>query len=212
MRIGVVEAIIGSWNYWVTVTGEQNHAGTTQMSRRKDAGVAMVRLATRIDDCFAEIAGPRSVWTIGRILLDPNPPSIVPGRAEMQVQFRDTDTDILARFERALFELVGVADGAGPCAVAITPLSKSEPAAMDSGFQVLIEAAAERHAPGLHQRMPSGAGHDAQILSRRLRSAMLFVPSLNGISHHWAEDTKEEDIVLGTQVFADAAAAILQAG
>jgi len=59
-------------------------------------------------------------------------------------------------------------------------------------------------------RMPSGAGHDAQILSRRMRSGMMFVPSINGVSHHWSEDTKEEDIVLGAQVFADAAAAILQ--
>jgi N-carbamoyl-L-amino-acid hydrolase len=89
-------------------------------------------------------------------------------------------------------------------------MSKSEPAAMDPGFQTLIEQAAERHAPAAHRRMPSGAGHDAQILSRRIRSGMMFVPSLNGVSHHWSEDTKEEDIVLGAQVFADAAAAILQ--
>jgi N-carbamoyl-L-amino-acid hydrolase len=91
-------------------------------------------------------------------------------------------------------------------------MSKSEPAAMDPGFQALIEAAAERRAPGAHLRMPSGAGHDAQILSRRIRSAMMFVPSIAGISHHWSEDTKEADIVLGAQVFADAAAAILRAG
>ena len=71
---------------------------------------------------------PRTVWTIGRILIDPNAPSIVPGRAEMQVQFRDTDTAILARFEQALHELVAEADRAGPCAVAIAPISKSEPA------------------------------------------------------------------------------------
>jgi N-carbamoyl-L-amino-acid hydrolase len=83
---------------------------------------------------------------------------------------------------------------------------------MDPGFQALIEEAAEHHAPGLHLRMPSGAGHDAQILSRRMRSAMMFVPSLKGISHHWSEDTAEEDIVLGAQIFADAAAAILKAG
>ena len=212
LRIGIVEAIIGSWNYWVTLTGEQNHAGTTQMSRRKDAGVALVRLADRIHDRFAAIAGPQTVWTIGRMMLDPNAPSIVPGRAEMQVQFRDTDTDVLARFEEALDGLVAESDRAGPCRCTIAALSKSEPAAMDPGFQSLIEAAAERHAPGGHLRMPSGAGHDAQILSRRMRSGMMFVPSLNGISHHWAEDTKEEDIVLGAQVFADAAAAILQAG
>jgi N-carbamoyl-L-amino-acid hydrolase len=216
LRIGIVEGIVGIWNYWVTITGEQNHAGTTQMSRRKDAGTAMVRLATHIHDRFAEIAGQhadsRTVWTIGRMLLDPNAPSIVPGRAEMQVQFRDTDPQILARFERALHELVAEADRAFPCRCAIAPLSKSAPAAMDPGFQALIEQAAEHHAPGLHLRMPSGAGHDAQILSRRMRCAMMFVPSLKGISHHWSEDTAEEDIVLGAQIFADAAVAILRAG
>jgi N-carbamoyl-L-amino-acid hydrolase len=212
LRIGVVEAIIGNWNYWVTVTGEQNHAGTTEMSRRKDAAAALVRLAARIHDRFPQIAGPRTVWTIGRMLIEPNAPSIVPGRAEMQVQFRDTDTAILARFEQELLALVAEADRTGPCRIAIAPISKSEPAAMDSGFQDLIEQAAERHAPGLHLRLPSGAGHDAQILARRLRSAMMFVPSINGVSHHWSEDTNEADIALGAQIFADAAAAILRAG
>src|SRR5947207_2913282 len=118
----------------------------------------------------------------------------------------------LQKFERELFDLVSDADRMGPCDIAIEPMSKSEPAAMDPEFQASIEQAAERHAPGAHRRMPSGAGHDAQILSRRIRSGMMFVPSLNGISHHWSEDTKEEDIVLGAQVFADAAAAILRAG
>ena len=212
LKIGIVEAIIGNWNYWVTITGQQNHAGTTQMARRRDAGTAMVRLASHIHDRFAEIAGPRTVWTLGRMLLDPNAPSIVPGRAEMQVQFRDTDTAILGRFEKALLEMVAEADRAGPCGIAIEPISKSEPALMDPQFQDLIEQAAERHAPAAHLRMPSGAGHDAQILSRRVRSAMMFVPSLNGVSHHWSEDTREEDIALGAQVFADAAAAILRAG
>jgi beta-ureidopropionase / N-carbamoyl-L-amino-acid hydrolase len=213
-RIGIVEAIIGNWNYWITVTGQQNHAGTTEMHRRKDAAASLVRLAARIHDRFAEIAAEnaksRTVWTIGRILVDPNAPSIVPGRAEMQVQFRDTDTTILARFEQALGELV--ADRAGPCGVAIAPISKSEPAAMDPGFQDAAETAAERHAPGLHMRMPSGAGHDAQILARRMRAGMLFVPSINGVSHHWSEDTSEADIMLGAQVFADAAATMLRAG
>ena len=210
LKIGVVEAIIGNWNYWVTVAGQQNHAGTTQMARRKDAAAALMQLAAHIYDRFAEIAGLRTVWTIGRVLIDPNAPSIVPGRAEMQVQFRDTDTDILARFERALLDMIAEADRSGPCRVEIAPISKSEPALMDPAFQDRIEQAAERHAPAAHLRMPSGAGHDAQILSRRMRSAMMFVPSINGVSHHWSEDTKEEDIVLGAQVFADAAAMILQ--
>src|SRR5207244_12146186 len=101
------------------------------MSSRKDAGVAMVRLASRIHDRCAGSAGPRTVWTMGRMLLDPNAPSIVPGRAEMQVQFRDTDTTTLARFAGTLEELVEEADCAGPCRCMMAPLSKSEPAAMD---------------------------------------------------------------------------------
>lgn len=210
LRIGVVEAIIGAWNYNVTCIGEQNHAGTTQMRRRKDAGVAMVRLANRIYDRFAAISGPRTVWTIGRMNLDPNAPSIVPGRADMLVQFRDTDTGILQRFETALLELVAASDAAGPCHITIEPVSKSTPAAMDADFRRLIERSAERHVPGLHLRMPSGAGHDAQILSRRTRAGMMFIPSIRGVSHHWSEDTAEDDIALGVQVFADAAAAILQ--
>src|SRR5437660_2349890 len=99
LRVGVVETIVGIWNYRVTLDGEQNHAGTTRMVRRKDAGVAMVRLATRIHERFPEIAGPATVWTIGRMLIEPNAPSVIPGRAEMQVQFRDADPERLASFE-----------------------------------------------------------------------------------------------------------------
>ncbi len=210
LRIGIVEGIVGIWNHRVVFTGQQNHAGTTRMARRKDAGVAMVRLAARIHDRFAEIAGPRSVWTIGRILLDPNAPSIVPGHAEMNVQFRDTDPAYLAAFEAALIELAAEADRDGPCGCTIEPASRVEPRPMDGEFQGLIGAAAERRAPGVCLRMPSGAGHDAQILSRRLRAGMMFIPSLRGISHHWSEDTSEDDIVLGARVFADAALAILR--
>jgi N-carbamoyl-L-amino-acid hydrolase len=212
LRIGVVETIVGIWNYRVMLLGEQNHAGTTRMVRRRDAGVAMVRLATRIHDRFPEIAGPRTVWTIGRMQLEPNAPSVVPGRAEMQVQFRDADIDRLATFEKALHELVREADRAGPCACEIETIARTEPRPMDPGFQDQIEATAEQHAPGRHMRLPSAAGHDAAVLSYRMPSAMMFIPSLRGISHHWSEDTKEEDIVLGAQVFADAAERILRAG
>jgi beta-ureidopropionase / N-carbamoyl-L-amino-acid hydrolase len=210
LRIGVVETIVGIWNYRVSLIGEQNHAGTTRMERRMDAGVAMVRLATRIHDRFPEIAGPRTVWTIGRMLLEPNAPSVVPGRAEMLVQFRDADIDRLAALEKALRELVGAADRAGPCACEIEAVARTEPRPMDPGFQEQIEAAAERYASRLHIRMPSAAGHDAAVLSYRMPAGMMFIPSLRGISHHWSEDTKEDDIVLGAQVFADAAERILR--
>jgi N-carbamoyl-L-amino-acid hydrolase len=210
LRIGVVETIVGIWNYRVALIGEQNHAGTTRMVRRRDAGVAMVRLATRIHDRFPDIAGSRTVWTIGRMLLEPNAPSVVPGRAEMMVQFRDADIDRLAALEKTLKDLVNETDRAGPCACEIEATARTEPRPMDPGFQDQIEAAAEQHASGKHLRMPSAAGHDAAVLSYRMPSGMMFIPSLRGISHHWSEDTREEDIVLGAQVFADAAERILR--
>ena len=207
-RIGIVTAIVGSHRFNIVFEGVQNHAGTTRMAIRKDAGVALVRLASAIYRRFSEVAGPRTVWTTGRISLDPGAPSIVPGRAEMLFQFRDTDPALLAMLERELEALVAE-ESRGSCTVTIAERGRSQPRVMDAGFQTVLERAAERHAPGRHVRMPSGAGHDAQILSERMKAAMLFVPSIGGISHHFAENTKDEDIVLGCQVFADAAAELL---
>ncbi|HJU19630.1 MAG TPA: hydantoinase/carbamoylase family amidase [Stellaceae bacterium] len=212
LRIGVVESIVGIWNDRVVLTGEQNHAGTTRMARRKDAGVAMVRLANAVHERFPALAGPRTVWTIGRMEIEPNAPSVVPGQASMQVQFRDSDPAILARMDAALLDLAAAADRAGPCRVEVAAISRTEPRPMDSGFEAEIERAAERHAPGAHMRLPSAAGHDAAVLSHRMAAGMMFIPSIAGISHHWAEDSREEDIVLGAQVFADAALAILERG
>jgi N-carbamoyl-L-amino-acid hydrolase len=210
-RIGIVTAIVGSHRFRIVFEGVQNHAGTTRMASRKDAGVALVKLASAIGERFPEVAGSRTVWTTGRITLDPGAPSIVPGGAEMLFQFRDTDPVLLAKLERVLEALV-VEATRGPCTVMIAERGRSVPQVMDAGFLDALERAAEHHAPGLHVRMPSGAGHDAQILAERMKSAMLFVPSIGGISHNYAENTEDDDIVLGCQVLADAAAEILAIG
>jgi N-carbamoyl-L-amino-acid hydrolase len=207
-RIGIVTAIVGSHRFRIVFEGEQNHAGTTRMARRKDAGVAMVRLATAINDRFPAIANERTVWTAGQIALEPGSPSIVPGRAEIVFQFRDTDPGMLARLDQELNALVAEANS-GPCRVSLISTGTTTPAAMEARFQDAFEASASRHAPGKFQHMPSGAGHDAQILSGIVPSGMLFVPSIRGISHHYAEDTSDDDLVLGCQVFVDAAAALL---
>jgi N-carbamoyl-L-amino-acid hydrolase len=146
------------------------------------------------------------VWTCGRITLDPGAPSIIPGRAEALFQFRDADPATLARLDEALRALVAEANRTGPCPITLEVMGQSTPALMDGRLQDCIEAAAG----GRSMRMPSGAGHDAQYLARVMPAAMLFVPSIGGISHHWTEDTAEEDIVLGAQVFADAAVAMLR--
>lgn len=201
LRIGVVTAIVAIWQYAFTVTGQQNHAGTTSMKVRRDAGLALVRLLSAIDKRFPEICGPRTVWTTGRIALDPGSHSIIPGRADSLFQLRDADPAVLDRLHAELFKLVDEANRAGPCKVELTVISQSTPAKMDERLMAALDTAAEREAPGKHIRMPSGAGHDAQWLARKMPAAMMFVPSINGISHHWSENTSDEDLVLGAQVF-----------
>jgi N-carbamoyl-L-amino-acid hydrolase len=211
LRLGIVTAIVGSRRYRIHFKGQQNHAGTTRMSVRKDAGVALIKFAAGIEARFPALAGPRTVWTVGDIKLEPGAASIVPGAAELVFQFRDTDPAILQALEKVIDGLLEEA-AKGPCEVSVPYRGASSPAAMDPGFQAALQDAAQRHAPGLHQPMPSGAGHDAQIISQMVPSGMLFVPSIGGISHHYAENTRDEDIVLGCQVFCDAAAAILAKG
>jgi len=210
LRLGIVTGIVGIHLYRIHFEGQQNHAGTTRMAVRRDAGVALVRLAAEIDRRFPSVAGPRSVWTTGKITLDPGAPSIIPGKAEMLFQFRDVEPERLALLVRTIEELVRQANAQGPCRVTLEPVSRVAPSAMDASFQQALESAAEGHAPKLHLRLPSAAGHDAQIFARYLPSGMLFVPSIGGISHHFSEDTNEADIVLGCQVFADAAERILR--
>jgi N-carbamoyl-L-amino-acid hydrolase len=208
LRLGIVSGIVGSKRYRIEFHGQQNHAGTTRMSARKDAGTALVRFLAAVHETFPKIANPRTVWTAGDITLRPGAPSIVPGEAELIFQWRDTDQATLDKMDETFHALLAEANQ-GPCTATVAYSGGSTPAIMDPTLQAAIAAAAQKHAPGMFQVMPSGAGHDAQIISQVLPSAMLFIPSIGGISHHWTENTRDEDIVLGCQVFADAAESIL---
>jgi len=209
-RIGVVTGIVGLRGIRFVLRGQQNHAGTTMMARRRDAAAALFELAYRINQEFPKVAGERSVWTMGRVRIEPNAASIVPGYAELDLQFRDPEEAPLDAFDAVVARLVEEMNVRGGVAIeAIRTRAPIRPSRMDPRLQSHIEAAAERHAPGLWQRMPSGAFHDAGIVSERLPSAMLFIPSIGGISHDFAEDSRDEDIVLGCQVVVDAAASIL---
>lgn len=211
LSLGIVTSIVAIWQYRIIFDGTQNHAGTTRMAIRRDAGVALTRLCQTIETEFPLVAGSASVWTTGRIVLDPGAPSIVPGRAEMLFQLRDADPAVLERMQSCLFDLVAAANEAGPCSARIEIISRSVPAVMAPEIRGALSAAADRRAPSRWTSMPSGAGHDAQNLARHLPSGMLFVPSIGGISHHWTENTLDEDIILGCRVFTDAIAALLDA-
>ena len=209
LAIGIVTSIVGIWQYRIIFEGEQNHAGTTRMDVRKDAGLALARFCVGIDDRFPASCGPRTVWTTGRIVLDPGAPSIIPGRAEMLFQMRDDDPGVIDRLETLLHDMAAETSAQGRCTVAVERLRTGAPALMNAGFQRAIEAASAAFAGGRSIRMPSGAGHDAQVLATIMPAAMLFVPSIGGISHHWTENTADADIVTGAEVFVDACRRLL---
>ena len=209
LAIGVVTSIVGIWQYRITFSGEQNHAGTTRMDARKDAGLALARFCVDIDDRFPKLCGPRTVWTTGRITLDPGAPSIIPGKAEMLFQIRDDDPKVIERLEDLLRNMAAAVSAQGRCEVAVERLRTGSPALMDAKFQQAIVAASLAFAGGRSIAMPSGAGHDAQVLATIMPAGMLFVPSIGGISHHWSENTGDADIVTGAEVFVDACRRLL---
>ncbi len=208
-QIGVVTSIVAIWQYRLIFEGAQNHAGTTTMAIRRDAAAALQRVWNQIQTTFPDLAGPHSVWTAGNITLDPGQPSIIPGRAEMLFQFRDADQATLDRLHAHLQTLVTDEDRTGPCSARLEIISQTVPALMAKAPQAALKAAGEAIAPGKTLVMPSGAGHDAQVIAPHVPSAMMFVPSIGGISHHWSEDTADEDIKLGVQVYVDAVRRIL---
>jgi N-carbamoyl-L-amino-acid hydrolase len=173
------------------------------MADRRDAGLALVRFCVAIDDQFPTLCGPRTVWTTGRITLDPGAHSIIPGRAELLFQMRDDDPAVIARLEDHLRNMAAEVSAQGRCSVEVKRIRTGVPVMTDAGFQDAIEAASVQFAGGKSVRMPSGAGHDAQILATIMPAGMLFVPSIGGISHHWSENTADADIVTGAQVFVE---------
>ena len=211
LKIGIVTSIVAIWQYRITFTGTQNHAGTTRMAIRRDAGKALMGLWHQIENAFPDIAGPDSVWTVGHVSVTPCQPSIIPGSAEMIVQFRDAEPATLIRLKAKLYDLIDEANE-GPCTATIEIMGESKPAHMSTALQSSLIDAAKNYAPDKWRIMPSGAGHDAQVIAPLIPSAMMFVPSIGGISHHWTENTSDEDIALGAQVFVDAIGRVISSG
>lgn len=211
LRIGVVEGIVGIRQWRVVVEGRQDHTGGTTMRERQDAGLTAVRLLAAIDESFPRVCGEHSVWTAGRITLDPNLPMIIPGRAEIVFSFRDLSPEVMARMEERLHALVTESNRRERCLTRLEPVGHTEPAPCDPAIRAALAAAAEDICPGAWQEMRSGAIHDSQILARQLPVGMLFVPSIGGVSHHWTEDTDREDLALGMRVFAEGARRLLTA-
>jgi N-carbamoyl-L-amino-acid hydrolase len=189
----------------VTLTGQQNHAGTTPMALRRDAFQGLSAFNTRLNERLRNIVTPQSVWTIGHVAVAPNASSIVPGQVRFSMQWRDGDADRLGRMQQVIEEVLHEVAKEMGLGVDIGPLLSLDPVAMDPALRARLEAAAMASAPGRWRRMPSGALHDATNVARLMPVAMLFVPSIGGISHAFEEDTAKADLVAGLRVLAQAA-------
>ncbi|MEL7139115.1 MAG: M20/M25/M40 family metallo-hydrolase, partial [Pseudomonadota bacterium] len=199
--------IVGIGRAELVFEGEQNHAGTTPMARRRDAFAGLARFAVALDAAMAEIVTPASVWTIGRAAVLPGAPSIVPGRVTATVQWRDGDGERLRAMGEAIRETAASVAGERGLGHSIEMAEFIEPRRFDGAVCSALDAAAEVAAPGRWRRLPSGAMHDATNAQKAgLPSAMLFVPSIGGISHSFAEDTAEADLVAGAEALAQGAA------
>ena len=197
-QIGVVEGIVGLRWFEVTITGFANHAGTTPMDRRQDAVLAAAKFTVAVNDAVRGEPG-RQVATVGRVVPSPNTTNVIAGQVVLTVDLRDLDVAKLAHFTtrfEALGREIGTATGT---TFAFKRLVDSEPALCDVQIMRFIERSAA--ALGLSsQRMPSGAGHDAQEIAHVAPIGMIFVPSVGGISHSPRELTRPADIVNGANV------------
>ncbi|WP_411974492.1 Zn-dependent hydrolase [Sulfitobacter faviae] len=207
-QIGVVSDIVGIRDMKVTFEGQQNHAGTTPMAVRRDAFQAVSEFNSLLNDRLRNVVTPSTVWTIGHVSLHPNASSIVPGKAVFSMQWRDGDSDRLGRMEKIIRETAEeVAKGRG-MDLSFGPMLGLEPVAMDARLRDALAEAAEAVAPGKWRKMPSGALHDATNVARLMPVAMLFAPSIGGISHAFEEDTDEADLVAAVEVLGRAVAAL----
>lgn len=202
--IGVVDAIVGIRDMKITMVGEQNHAGTTPMQGRRDAFQALSRFNSMLDERFANVVTPHTVWTIGHVALHPNASSIVPGKVTFSMQWRDGDADRLGRMETIIRETAEEVAQTRGFELSYGPMLGLDPVDMNKRLRGALDHAAEAEVPGRWRTMPSGALHDATNVSRLMPVAMLFVPSIGGISHAFGEDTAEADLVTGLKVLAGA--------
>jgi beta-ureidopropionase / N-carbamoyl-L-amino-acid hydrolase len=197
-RMGAVTSVQGiSWQE-VTITGQSNHAGTTPMSLRHDAGYAAARIATFVRELALSMGHPH-VGTVGQITLHPNLVNVVAATATMTVDLRNTDEGRLQESEKRFAAFVAELAEAEGVKIETRRLARFEPVTFDERVIGLVEQTAVEMGNTV-KRLPSGAGHDAQMLARMCPTAMIFTQSHLGISHNPAEFTEPDDLVMGTDI------------
>lgn len=197
-QIGVVEGVVGAYRGMITVTGKANHAGTTPMEMRQDALVAASQIVLAVNDLGTKMPG-KQVATVGKFNVFPNATNIVPGQVEMSIDVRDLSAEnvknIIAKLEQKLTEIAANTQ----TKITLKPYLWVDPTLAAVVIQKAIANTCDRLELS-HYSLPSRAGHDAQEIGRFTDMGMIFVPSIEGISHSPKEHTTPEQCTQGTNV------------
>ena len=201
VRIGAVTGVQGiSWQE-VVIDGQSNHAGTTPMHLRKDPAYAAAELTVFVRQLASRYGGDQ-VCTVGKIDLHPNLTNVVASRATLTLDVRNTDETILQKAEAEIAVFCTALAEREQVTITRRVLVRFEPVIFHDRVIDMVESAARNRGNSV-QRMPSGAGHDAQMLARMCPSGMIFVPSHKGLSHNVNEHTDEADLVAGANILLD---------
>jgi N-carbamoyl-L-amino-acid hydrolase len=196
--IGVVTGVQGiSWQE-VTITGQSNHAGTTPMNMRHDPSFVAAAITVFLRELTQRYSG-HQVCTVGKIDLFPNLINVIPAKAVLTLDVRNTDEHVLRKAEAEIDDFLRSLSHQEGVTISTRTLARFEPVV----FHDDVISAVERNCASLgysHMHLPSGAGHDAQMFARVCPAAMIFVPSINGVSHNPAENTSSEDLEAGANV------------
>lgn len=198
INVGIVEGIVGIHQWDVTISGFQNHAGTTPMDQRHDAMLSAARFTEMVNRVVRAVPG-RQVGTVGRIQAFPGAPNVIPGKVVCSLELRDLDAKkIETLYSVITAEAKKIGDMNGTT-FAYASLHENVPAPSDPRMRTVIGDSAK--ALNLTTRvMPSGAGHDAQSMAMLGPMGMIFIPSVGGISHSPKEFSTPEDCVNGANV------------
>lgn len=198
VRIGAVTSVQGiSWQE-VTIVGQSNHAGTTPMSLRHDPAYVAAEITVFLRKLAGEFGGDQ-VCTVGKLDLFPNLTNVVPARATLTLDVRNTDEKLLQSAEKKIADFLTKISLDEGVVITTRQLARFEPVIFDSRVIDCVESIAKDQSNSV-QRMPSGAGHDAQMLARVCPAGMIFVPSVKGISHNPAEFTESVDLDAGANI------------
>jgi len=205
ISIGIVENITGLTWVNATLTGQENHAGTTPMNARKDALVAAAEIVQFVNRRAKETVmalGSSTVATVGKMIVHPGAPNIVPGAVEMGIDIRDADLSVMQNLQKEIIAAIrDLKDRHGVESRIEIPFEHPPKPCSQEVIQAVAKAASSLRIPT--KRMNSGAGHDAQNMAEKVKTAMLFVPSIGGISHSPLEWTNWKDIENGIKVLTE---------